>query len=144
VVFVEVARIFNGTLYQREVILLPQLHIRVSDELNRRINALAAAEGTSKAEIIRRILYQHTAENAAEESLDVVAETIRQVIRAELKRVEDRLAKIGVKNTLAAATSMFLNLAALDTTGKNSAEWYQAARKKAVSYLRFSEDLDQE
>lgn len=121
---------------------MPQLHIRVSDELNRKINALAAAEGTSKAEVIRRILYQHTAENAAEESLDVVAETVRRVIRAELKRSEDRLAKIGVKNTLAAATSMFLNLAALDGSGKNSAEWYKAARKKAVSYLRSSDDSE--
>lgn len=121
---------------------MPQLHVRVSDELNRRINALAAAEGTSKAEVIRKILYQHTAENAAEESLDVVAETVRRVIRAELKPVEDRLAKISVKNTIAAATSMFLNMAALDSSGQNSSEWYKTARKKAVSYLRSSDGAE--
>ena len=121
---------------------MPQLHVRVSDELNRRINALAAAEGTSKAEVIRKILYQHTAENAAEESLDVVAETVRRVIRAELKPVEDRLAKISVKNTIAAATSMFLNMAALDSSGHNSSEWYKTARKKAVSYLRSSDGAE--
>lgn len=121
---------------------MPQLHIKISDELNKRINALAAAEGKSKAEIVRTILYKHTAEGAAEDSLDVVTETVRKVIRAELQRSEDRLAKIGVKNTLAAATSMFLNLAALDGSAKNSTEWYQAARKKAVSFLRSNEEIN--
>lgn len=120
----------------------PELRIYISHELDKQLRALAEADGRHRATIVREILQNHVAKNNAVDGLDVVAETVRRVIRAELKRSEDRLAKIGVKNTLAAATSMFLNLAALDGSGKNSAEWYKAARKKAVSYLRSSDDSE--
>lgn len=120
----------------------PEARAVISHDLDRQLRALEEAEGRHRADIVREALQKHVANINAVDGLDVVAETVRRVIRAELKPVEDRLAKISVKNTLAAATSMFLNMAALDSSGHNSTEWYKTARKKAVSYLRSSDGAE--
>ncbi|WP_227766344.1 hypothetical protein [Zhaonella formicivorans] len=122
---------------------MPQIHLKISESLNKKITALASAEQKSKSEVVRNILEHYTAENAAENSLDLVSETIRKVIKSELRRTEDRLAKIAAKNTIAAATAMYLNTLAIEDCGKrNAIEFYKEARKKAVAFLQSDEKED--
>lgn len=116
---------------------MPEIHLRLPPELDNRITVLASAQRKSKSEVIRNILHKATCENAAEDSLDLISETIRLVIRSELRRTEDRLAKIAAKNTIAAATSMYLNTIVIEDLGKrNAIEFYKVARKKAVAFLQ--------
>lgn len=114
-----------------------RLVIKINEELSDSLQKLADRRGESKAEIVRRILEQALAEEAAADGKDVITSAVRSSMRDVMKPFEDRLAKISAKAAIAAATAMFLNTQCIADLGKNNAvELYQTARKKAVAYLR--------
>lgn len=122
---------------------LKAVTIRFKKDTYQKLLILAQQRGEAVAVVVRRIIEDVVANEMAVAAVDVVAATLRKTIRSELKLTEDRLAKLAAKAATAAATSMYLNTQALKDLGKHDAlDLYQAARKKAVAYLR--EPVDDE
>lgn len=116
---------------------LKPVTIRFRKDTYEKLQILAQQRGEAVAVVVRRIVEQTVANEVAVGVVDVITSVLRKTIRAELKPTEDRLAKLAAKAATAAATSMYLNTQALRDLGKHDAlELYQAARKKAVAYLR--------
>jgi predicted DNA-binding protein len=123
---------------------LKAVTIRFKKDTYQKLQILAQQRGEAVAVVVRRMIEEFVANEMAVAAVDVVAATLRKTIRSELKLTEDRLAKLAAKAATAAATSMYLNTQALKDLGKYDAlELYQAARKKAVAYLR-EPDVDDE
>lgn len=113
------------------------LHLGIDNDLDAKLRAEAKRKGLSVAVLVRDILKQALAEEAAFEGRDALDAAIRRAIKKDV----DRLAKLINKAGHAAATSMFLNVQALEDLGKHDAvNLYQKARKKATDYLRLPED----
>lgn len=99
-----------------------------------KIKALADEnEKTSMADIARRILNENLSVEYASKGIDAITQTIRRVIRDEIRPVENRMAKLSAKAAAASATSMYLNVETIADMGKNDAvEIYDKARKKQL------------
>ncbi|MDN5347399.1 MAG: hypothetical protein PWP65_963 [Clostridia bacterium] len=109
------------------------IHFGVSDDLHAKLKAEATRRSLSVANLVRDLLSQALAEQAAVEGRDALDRAIRRAIKPDV----ERLAKMLAKATVAGATAMYLNTQALADLGKHDAmELYHAARKKAVAYLR--------
>ncbi|MBS3976621.1 MAG: toxin-antitoxin system HicB family antitoxin [Syntrophomonadaceae bacterium] len=107
--------------------------IRLTDDLHKRLQAAATRRGHSVATLIRDILDQALTEGAAVDGREVLDKAIRRAIKPDI----ERLATLLAKSTIAGATSMYLNMQAIEDLGKTDAtEMYQTARKKAVAYMR--------
>lgn len=120
---------------------MKSLSIRLDDDLYNSLSTIATQRKEKMAVVIRRILAQYTAEESAANGRDVICSAVRSSMREVLKPVEDRLAKLSAKATMAAATSMFLNVQCIADLGKNNAkELYNDARGKAAAYLRGKEE----
>ena len=120
---------------------MKSLSIRLDDDLYNSLSTIATQRKEKMAVVIRRILAQYTAEESAANGRDVIFSAVRSSMREVLKPVEDRLAKLSAKATMAAATSMFLNVQCIADLGKNNAkELYNDARGKAAAYLRGKEE----
>jgi predicted DNA-binding protein len=116
---------------------LKAVTIRFKKDTYEKLQILSQQRGEPVAVVVRRMVEEFVANEMAVAAVDVVATMLRKTIRSELKLTEDRLAKLAAKAATAAATSMYLNTQALRDLGKHDAlELYQAARKKAVAYLR--------
>ncbi|WP_422445371.1 hypothetical protein [Thermoanaerobacterium sp. DL9XJH110] len=116
----------------------------LDDNLYNSLSTIAAQRKEKMAVVIRRILTQYVAEENAANGRDVICSAVRSSMRDVLKPVEDRLAKLATKATIAAATSMFLNVQCIADLGKNNAvELYNDARSKAVAYIRGKADEEE-
>lgn len=117
------------------------IHVRVSEDINLKLKSIAEEKEITVTELIRIILRDYISNESAENGIDKVTETIRRVIRSELQPVENRMAKLSAKGAVAAATSMYLNVQALNDMGlSDPVEKYEKSRKKAVAYLRMNTD----
>lgn len=124
---------------------LKAVTIRFKKDTYNTLQILSQQRGEPIAVVIRKMIEEAVSNEAAAVAIDVVTAALRKTLRNELKPVEDRLAKLTAKAATAAATSMYLNTQALKDLGKHDAlELYQAARKKAVAYLREPVDDDEE
>jgi len=116
---------------------LREIHLRLDDELEKKLKALAASRGEPMAVVIRNLLNEALSAESAVTSLNVIVSAVRNVIRRELKPLEERLAKINAKTSIAAATAMYMLVQVLDDLGvRNTVEIYEKARAKAVAFLK--------
>jgi len=116
------------------------LHFGLSADLHAALKAEATRRGLSVANLVRDLLTQALAEQAAIEGRDALQKAIQQAIRPDV----NRLATMLQKAVVAAATSMYLNTQVLADLGvRDAVEMYQQARKKAVAYLREREAEDE-
>ncbi|KYH31323.1 CopG family transcriptional regulator [Neomoorella mulderi] len=114
-----------------------RVNLWIDDDLTARLKAEAIRRELSIAVLVREILNRALSEGAAIEG----REALDQAIRRAIKKDVDRLAKLMVKSTMAGATAMFLNVQVLNDLGKHdAANIYHVARKKALEYLRLSEN----
>ena len=114
-----------------------EIHLRLDDELEKKLKALAASRGEPMAVVIRNLLNEALSAESAVTSLNVIVSAVRNVIRRELKPLEERLAKINAKTSIAAATAMYMLVQVLDDLGvRNTVEIYEKARAKAVAFLK--------
>jgi len=112
-------------------------HCFFDSELDKLISAEANATGKSYAQVVRELCRDQLTNKNAEQGIDIIRSTLRTVLRDVIKPMEERLAKIEAKTAIAAATSMYLHVQMLEDIGRTDAiDMYNAARKKAVSYLR--------
>ncbi|GAF27414.1 uncharacterized protein encoded in hypervariable junctions of pilus gene clusters [Moorella thermoacetica Y72] len=113
------------------------IQIRITEDLDKRLRAEATRRELSVAVLVRDILEKALTEEAAIDGRQALDQAIRRAIKKDV----DRLAGLLVKSTMAGATAMFLNVQVLNDLGKHdAANIYHVARKKAVEYLRLSED----
>lgn len=118
-----------------------QLMVRITGKLEKQLRAEATRRGLSIATLVRDILEQALSEEAASLAAREGRGALEEAIKKAMKPGIDRLAKLINKAGHAAATSMYLNVQALDDLGKHDAvDLYQKARKKATDYLRLPED----
>ena len=121
--------------------LLNPMRIRLDDELDAQINALMELRSEpSKAELCRRLLAKAVAQELSESTLDPVTLAVRQAMQDVLAPVEERLAKINAKTSIAAATSMYMNQQVFHAMGKDGRALHEAARKQAVAYVQTAND----
>lgn len=97
------------------------------------------------AVIARRMVEEVLAQKHAVEGMDMVTAALAKVVRRELKPVEDRMAKLTAKSAIAGATGMYLNYFVIQQAlgpklTKSAKEVYEAARVKAVAYMKESGD----
>lgn len=117
------------------------LHIYLSENMDKELKIEAQKRDIPVNSLVREIIRDYLSKESAKEGIDTVTQTIRRVIRDELKPVENRIAKISAKSAVAAAASMYLNVQTIQDMGKNDAvELYEKARKKAVAYVRIPFD----
>lgn len=114
--------------------------LRLDAELEKMISLLVVAKGEAKAELMRRLLRKAAAEELANELNDYVLPQIREAVRSALTPVEERLAKINAKTSIAAATTMYTNVEVLGHLGQDVRRIHENARKKAVAFLRLPMD----
>ncbi|MDK2816232.1 MAG: hypothetical protein PWR22_861 [Moorella sp. (in: firmicutes)] len=114
-----------------------RVNLWIDDDLAARLKAEATRRELSIAVLVREILNRALSERAAIEGREALDLAIRRAIKKDV----DRLAKLMVKSTMAGATAMFLNVQVLNDLGKHdAANIYHVARKKALEYLRLSEN----
>lgn len=113
-----------------------ELRFGVTEELHRNLVALSERRGERVAEVCRRILEDAVKVEAAKDGIDVILELIRQTVAEQMKPVEERMAKINAKTSIASATSMFMEMQIYKEFGKDPRPLYEAARKKAVAYIK--------
>ncbi|MGG2201890.1 CopG family transcriptional regulator [Paenibacillus validus] len=120
--------------------LMNPMRIRLDKELDDQLNALAVRRGEPKAELCRRLLRQAVAQETAQDTIDPVLVAVRQAMADVLKPVEERLAKINAKTSIAAATGMFMDMQVYKEFGKDARPLYEAARKQAVAFVKQPND----
>ena len=114
-----------------------EIHLRLDDELEKKLKALAASRGEPMAVVIRNLLNETLSAESAVTSLNVIVSAVRNVIRRELKPLEERLAKINAKTSISSATAMYMLVQVLNDLGvQNAVEIYEKARVKAVAFLK--------
>ena len=115
--------------------------VRLPKDVYENLAILATQRQEPVGALARRLLTQVLAEESAATGKDVICSAVRSSMRDVLKPVEDRMAKLSAKATMAAATSMFLNVQCIKDLGRNNAvELYNDARSKAVAYMKGKAD----
>ncbi|WP_213974694.1 hypothetical protein [Tepidanaerobacter acetatoxydans] len=115
--------------------------VRLPKDVYENLATLATQRQEPVGALARRLLTQVLAEESAANGRDVICSAVRSSMREVMGPVEDRMAKLSAKATMAAATSMFLNVQCIADLGKNNAvELYNDARSKAAVYMRGKAD----
>ena len=120
------------------------LNIAISKGMQADLANMAAKKNVPVAELVRKLLSESLLEESASTGQVVIRQAVRAEIRLELKRVENRLAMLGAKASIAAGTtenmmvSLFERSIAGDVSEKKrqAKEIHDDARKKAVSGLK--------
>lgn len=120
--------------------LINPMRIRLDKELDDQLNALAVRRGESKAELCRKLLRQAVAQESAQDAIDPLLVAIRQAMGDVMKPHVERLAKINAKTAVSAATSMYMNTQVYEEFGKDARTLYEAARKRAVAFVKQPND----
>lgn len=116
-----------------------EVRVGVDEELHAKLIALASRRKESLSDIVRPLLEQMVSEKAAEDSLDVINDSVRKAVTSAMKPIENRLAAMTAKATIASATDMYTSHYVLMSQGKDPQQIraiQEESRKKAVSYLK--------
>lgn len=130
----------KGGLNRVKSQLTHPMRIRLEQDLEKQIAALAERRGESKAELCRRLLRKAVQQELAGEGIDEIYISVRRAMQDVLKPVEERLAKISAKSAIASATSMYTNAEVLGSMGKDVKAIHERSRKKAVSFVKTPND----
>ncbi|MBJ6360513.1 hypothetical protein ACFOQM_04190 [Paenibacillus sp. GCM10012307] len=120
--------------------LMNPMRIRLDAELEAQLNALAAIRQESKAELCRRLLSNAVAQELAGEVVDPVLLMIRRAVEEAMQPGIERLAKINAKTLISSSTSMYMSQYLYEAMGKNGQSLHDAARKKAVGFMKMSQE----
>ncbi|EJW13856.1 hypothetical protein M5X00_13485 [Paenibacillus alvei] len=111
--------------------------LRLEDDLERMIAAIAIMNNESQTDTMRRMLREQAERELAEQAIGYVLPQIRRAVAESIKPTEERMAKLAVKGTIASATTMYTNLEVLGRMGQRDVrDIYDIARKKAVAFTR--------
>lgn len=105
------------------------------------IERLAALEGCSKSEIVRKATQEYINPKVSKENIDYITKIIRLEIKNTQEPDFERIISLLAKTCIMSATSAFLTAETInrfvpDNKQQDVKEVYDAARLKAVNYLK--------
>lgn len=110
--------------------------LKMERDVETKIHMLMEKQGETKAEIMRRCLRRGVELEMLEDNIDPLVSLVRKALFDVQKPMEERLAKITAKASIAAATSMYSNLEVLGHLGKDIRAIHELSRKKAVAFVK--------
>lgn len=127
----------------------PRISITVLPHEYEEIQRLAAARDVSMGEICRKYIIQGINGTITQENVDFLVPIIREQLQSVLSPSTERLAKICIKACVQAGAAAYLSAEALakfvpEEYQMDFEESYEAARRKAVRYLKGKTDLSEE
>jgi predicted DNA-binding ribbon-helix-helix protein len=123
-----------------------ELRVSISKEMQTDLNNMATKRNVPVAELVRTLLSESLSEESASNGQTAIRQAVRAEMKLLLKPIENRLAKLGARASIAAGTTenMVVTLFERSIPGDTSEKQRQAkeihndARKKAVSGLKQS------
>lgn len=127
----------------------PRISITVLPHEYDEIRRLASAKDVSMGEVCRQYIIQGLNGTITQNNIDFLVPIIREQLQSVLSPSTERLAKICVKSCVQAGAAAYLSAEALakfvpEEYQMDFEEAYEAARKKAVRYLKGKSDLSEE
>lgn len=110
------------------------------------IKLLAAKKNTSMNEIVREFVIHGLNGTLSQQNIDVLAPIIREQLKSIVDPAVNRLAALSAKSCIQAGAAAYLTAEAIlrfvpEERSEEVAVAYEAARKKAVQYMRKSFDV---
>ncbi|TVX85633.1 hypothetical protein [Paenibacillus agilis] len=127
--------------------LLNPVPLRLDEDTDIMITALAQKRKETKQDVMRRILKEGAqAEFLEKFAADELLSLIRKAMLETSKPTEERIVKLLAKAGIAASTSLYLNLEALGTIGKmtvtETTALHQRARQKGMAFVKTPNPVD--
>lgn len=115
--------------------------IRLSPETHVYLKQLATKNHTPISSMVRQMISDSLAHDAATENIDVITTILRRIVRDIVKEETERLAKLIIKTMKASATGMYLASQAIEDIGQNKGgEMLEEALKMAAKYIKVAYD----
>lgn len=127
----------------------PRLPITLSPEEYEEIKRLASIKNISMSELCRQYIVQGLNGTITQDNIDFLVPVLRSQLKSLLDPAVERLAAISAKTCVQAGTAAYLSAEAIlkfvpEDLQLEVEESYEAARKKAVRYLKGSANLSDE
>lgn len=127
----------------------PRLPITLLPEEYDEIRRLASIKHISMSEVCRQYILQGLNGTITQDNIDFLTPIIRSQLKSILDPAVERLATIGAKTCVQAGTAAYLSAEAIlkfvpEDLQLEVEESYEAARKKAVRYLKGTAKLSDE
>lgn len=127
----------------------PRLPITLLPEEYEEIKRLASIKHVSMSEVCRQYIIQGLNGTITQDNLDFIVPVIRTQLKSILDPAVERLATISAKTCVQSGTAAYLSAEAIlkfvpPDQQLEVEESYEAARKKAVRYLKGSPKLSDE
>lgn len=127
----------------------PRLPITLSSEEYEEIKRLASIKNISMSELCRQYIVQGLNGTITQDNIDFLVPVLRSQLKSLLDPAVERLAAISAKTCVQAGAAAYLSAEAIlkfvpEDLQLEVEESYEAARKKAVRYLKGSVNLSDE
>ena len=125
-----------------------RINVTFTSDTYNQIKLVADKSGKSMSELVRDWSMEGLNGTLTENNLDVLAPIIREQLRNIIIPQVDRLATLTAKTCVQAGASAYLSAEAIlkfvpEEEKEEVVKSYEAARKKAVLYMRGRADLDE-
>lgn len=124
-----------------------RINVTFTSDTYNQIKLVADKRGISMSELVREWSMEGLNGTLTENNLDVLAPIIREQLRNIIIPQIDRLATLSAKTCVQAGAAAYLSAEAIlkfvpEEEKEEVVKSYEAARKKAVLYMRGRADLD--
>lgn len=125
-----------------------RINVTFTSDTYNQIKLVADKSGKSMSELVRDWSMEGLNGTLTENNLDVLAPIIREQLRSILDPAVERLATLSAKTCVQAGAAAYLSAEAIlkfvhEEEKEEVVKSYEAARKKAVHYMRGRADLDE-
>lgn len=125
----------------------PRLSVTLLPEDYEDLKRIAASENISMSELARKYILRGVKGEVTQNNIDFLVPIIREQLKSIINPATERLAGINIKTCIQAGAAAYLSAEALakfvpDEEQMDFEEAYEAARKKAVRYLKGTPDLN--
>ena len=125
----------------------PRLSVTLLPEDYENLKRIAAVENVSISEVSRKYILQGIHGEITQNNIDFLVPIIREQLKSVINPATERLVSINIKTCVQAGAAAYLAAEALSKfvpaeEQMDFEEAYEAARKKAVRYLKGKTDLD--
>lgn len=123
-----------------------RITVTFTDEEYASIKNIAYKEYTSMSDVVRNFCIQGINGNLTQDNLDFIVPIIREQLKSIIDPAVNRLAALSAKTCVQAGAAAYLSAEAIlkfvpEERSEEVAVSYEAARKKAVQYMRNSFDV---
>jgi predicted DNA-binding protein len=121
------------------------IHVMLDGELHKELQAQSKKTGKPMSELAREFIHRGLSNQAANDSLDIVDETIRRTLKQVFKPNIERLAALSSKAAISSGQSAYLLAQVIGDMGKSDVkEVWESSRKKAINQIKRHENFNEE